>query len=64
MNTDNNAVLSRRELLEASRISPDMHTLNVDQKQLENLVDGLMAVGDRNRDGRVTFEEYVAELEG
>ena len=60
MNTDANDHLSRQELLEASKISPDMHQLNFGQKQLENLVDGLLAVGDRDHDGKVTFEEYVA----
>ena len=60
MNTDNNDHLSRQELLESSRISPDMHTLNFGQKQLENLVDGLMAIGDKNKDDKITFMEYVA----
>ncbi len=34
--------------------------LNFSQKQLENLVDGLMAVGDANHDGKISFDEYVA----
>ena len=33
--------------------------LNFTQKQLENLVDGLIAVGDRNDDGVISFDEYV-----
>ena len=37
-----------------------MAQLNFDGKQLEHLVDGLLAVGDRNKDGKVSFEEYVA----
>ena len=56
MNTDANDHLSRQELLEASRISPDMHQLNFVGRQLE---DGLVAVGDRNHDGKITFDEYV-----
>jgi hypothetical protein len=60
MNTDGNDHLSRTELLEASRVSPDMHSLNFSLKQLENLVDGLMAAGDKDRNGRITFAEYCA----
>jgi Ca2+-binding EF-hand superfamily protein len=30
------------------------------QKQLENLVDGVMAIGDKNGDKRIHFEEFVA----
>jgi hypothetical protein len=29
------------------------------QKQLENLVDGILAIGDKNGDKRITFDEYV-----
>ncbi len=29
MNTDSNDYLSRQELLEASKISPDMHQVNI-----------------------------------
>jgi Ca2+-binding EF-hand superfamily protein len=60
MNTDNNHHLSRGELIEASRISPDLHTLNFNQAQLENVVDGLLSTGDINFDGKISFEEYVS----
>lgn len=60
MNTDNNDHLSRQELLEASKISPDMHNLGFNQKQLENLIDGLAKIGDKNKDDKITFEEYVS----
>ncbi len=61
MNTDGNGHLSKQELLEASRASPDMHQLNFGQRQLENLVDGLLAIGDRDpKDGKIAFAEYVA----
>ncbi len=60
MNTDSNRHLSRPELVEASRISPDLHALNFDQNQLENVVDGLLSTGDSNGDGKLSFEEYVA----
>lgn len=59
MNTDNNGHLSRQELLEASRISPDMLLLDFGEKQLENLVDGLFSIGDKNGDGKIDFVEYV-----
>jgi hypothetical protein len=28
-------------------------------KQLENLVDGVITIGDKNGDKRITFEEFV-----
>lgn len=61
MNTDGNDHLSKQELLEASKSSPDMQLLNFGQRQLENLVEGLLGIGDRNpKDGKITFAEYVA----
>ena len=59
MNTDSNGVLSRQELLEAAKISPDMHSLGFNPRQLENLVDGLLKIGDTDGDHKITFEEYV-----
>lgn len=53
MNTDSNDHLSKQELLEASRISPDMHQLNFGEKQLENLVNGLFSIGDKDNDGKI-----------
>ena len=55
VNIDNNAFLSREELLEASKVSPDMQLLNFTYKQLENLVDGLLAIGDKDGDKRLLF---------
>lgn len=59
VNTDSNDYLSKDELFEATKISPDMHSLNFGYKQLENLVDGLLAIGDKDKDGKITFGEYV-----
>ena len=55
VNIDNNAFLSREELLEASKVSPDIQLLNFTYKQLENLVDGLLAIGDKDGDKRLSF---------
>ena len=63
VNIDNNAYLSREELLEASKVSPDMQLLNFTYKQLENLVDGLLAIGDKDGDRRLSFPEYVEMLD-
>ena len=59
VNIDNNNYLSREELLEASKVSPDMQLLNFTYKQLENLVDGLLAIGDKDGDRKLSFAEYV-----
>jgi Ca2+-binding EF-hand superfamily protein len=59
VNTDNNGYLTKDELMEASKVSEDISALNFSQRQLENLVDGLIGIGDRNGDKRITFEEYV-----
>ena len=59
VNIDNNGYLSREELLEASKVSPDMQLLNFTYKQLENLVDGLLAIGDKDGDKKLSFAEYV-----
>lgn len=59
VNTDNNDYLSKDEFLEASKVSPDMSALNFSHSQLENLVDGLIGIGDKNGDKKITFEEYV-----
>ena len=55
VNIDNSAFLSREELLEASKVSPDIQLLNFTYKQLENLVDGLLAIGDKDGDKRLSF---------
>ena len=47
VNTDNNAYLTKDEFFEAAKVSPDMQVLNFSYKQLENLVDGLIAIGDQ-----------------
>ena len=47
MNTDNNGYLTKDEFFEAAKVSPDMQALNFSYKQLENLVDGLIAIGDQ-----------------
>ena len=47
VNTDNNGVLTKDEFFEAAKVSPDMQALNFSYKQLENLVDGLIAIGDQ-----------------
>ena len=47
VNTDNNAYLTKDEFFEAAKVSPDMQALNFSYKQLENLVDGLIAIGDQ-----------------
>lgn len=60
MNTDNNHFLTRGEIIEASRISPDLYALNFNDNQIENVVDGLLSAGDVNADGKISFEEYVA----
>ena len=59
VNTDNNGFLSRDEIFQASKISPDMRHLNFSHGQLENLVDGLLAIGDKDKDGKVTLDEYI-----
>ena len=59
VNIDNNEYLSREELLEASKVSPDMQLLSFSYTQLENLVDGLLAIGDKDANGRISFAEYV-----
>ena len=33
--------------------------LQFNHKQLENLVDGVIAIGDKNGDKRINFEEFV-----
>ena len=43
MNTDNNAYLTKEELMEASKVSDDISALNFSNKQLENLI-GMMIV--------------------
>ena len=53
MNTDNNRFLTRGELIEASRISPDLYALNFNDIQLENVVDGLLSTGDVDTDGKI-----------
>ena len=53
MNTDNNHYLTRGELIEASRISPDLYALNFNDNQLENVVDGLLSTGDVDTDGKI-----------
>ena len=45
--------------MEASKVSPDMQLLNFTYKQLENLVDGLLAIGDKDGDRKLSFAEYV-----
>ena len=60
VNIDNNAFLSREELLEASKVSPDMQLLNFTYKQLENLVDGLLDIGDKDGDKRLSFAGMTA----
>ena len=47
VNTDNNRYLTKDEFFEAAKVSPDMQALNFSYKQLENLVDGLIAIGDQ-----------------
>ena len=47
VNTDNNGYLTKDEFFEAAKVSPDMQALNFSYKQLENLVDGLIAIGDQ-----------------
>ena len=59
INTDNNKFLTKDELLEASKISDDISALNFSSNQLENLVNGLIGIGDKNGDKRITFDEYV-----
>ena len=59
VNTDNNAYLTKEELMEASKVSDDISSLNFSSRQLENLVDGLIGIGDKNGDKKITFEEYV-----
>lgn len=59
VNTDNNKYLTKAELLEASKISDDISALNFSSQQLENLVEGLLGIGDKNGDKRITFDEYV-----
>jgi hypothetical protein len=34
-------------------------TFQFNVKQLENLVDGVIAIGDKNGDKRINFEEFV-----
>ena len=36
-----------------------MQLLNFSYRQLENLVDGLLAIGDKDANGRLSFAEYV-----
>ena len=45
VNTDNNPYLTKEELMEASKISEDISSLNFSSRQLENLVDGLIGIG-------------------
>ena len=59
VNTDNNKYLTKEELMEASKVSEDISILNFSPRQLENLVDGLMGIGDKNGDRKITFDEYV-----
>ena len=59
VNTDNNKYLTKEELMEASKVSEDISILNFSPRQLENLVDGLIGIGDKNGDKRITFDEYV-----
>ena len=51
--------MTKDELLEASKVSDDISALNFSKHQLENLVDGLIGIGDKNGDFRITFDEYV-----
>ena len=44
MNTDNNAYLTKEELMEASKVSDDISALNFSNKQLENLIGMMMIV--------------------
>ena len=62
MNTDNdtNNLLTRGELIEASRMSPDLNTLNFNNNQLVNILNGLLTTGDVDADGKICFEEYAA----
>ena len=45
--------------MEASKVSDDISALNFSSSQLDNLVDGLIGIGDKNGDKRITFDEYV-----
>ena len=42
--------------MEASKVSEDISILNFSPRQLENLVDGLMGIGDKNGDKKITFD--------
>ena len=55
VNTDNNGFLTKDEFFEAAKVSQDMQALNFSYKQLENLVDGLIAIGDQVFNSVVTF---------
>ncbi|CAB4065001.1 unnamed protein product [Lepeophtheirus salmonis] len=59
INSDNDGYLTRGEFFEATKSSPDIQTMNFSYKQLENLVDGLIAIGDDDGDERISFSEYV-----
>jgi len=59
LNTDNNKFLTKDELLEACKISDDISVLNFSTTQIEQLVEGLIGIGDNNGDKRITFDEYV-----
>ena len=52
MNTDNNAYLTKEELMEASKVSDDISALNFSNKQLENLI-GMMIV--------ISFTKFLLE---
>jgi len=59
VNTDNNKYLTKDELLEATKISEDFSVLSFSSDKLENWVDALIGIGDKNGDKRITFDEYV-----
>ena len=50
VNTDNNGYLTKEELMEASKVSEDISSLNFSSRQLENLVDGLIGIGNTSQD--------------
>ena len=60
MNTDTNNLLTRGELIEASRMLPDLYTLNFNNNQLVNILNGLLITGDVDADGNLSFDEYAA----
>ena len=59
VNTDNNGFLTKDEFFEAAKVSPDMQALNFSYKQLENLVDGLIAIGDQVFNSVAAFFVFI-----